>query len=371
MIKIRVRGVIGTLHKIENSPHWRLYFRHPVQRKRQRISLGTPDSEIAKTKAKAILSEALNKGLVTLKTHARRETASRVGKAVDHYLAVTHCHSKKVNGNCLLRVLRVAKELVGKDEARDLPLSVLTESLVGDYVRKAKIGEYSKRSCLASARSVFSRLQDWHDFSLPDLSGFLAASSKTGIKSPSNSFKHISKEVLAMMERDSRARGGAYRRAFILCRYLGVTPKEVSFSRKSWLEERNGKTLLCLRERKEENFTLKTGALRERDIVLAAWMADELKTADDYMVSGTTPYLRLSFMMRQFNDWVREFIPDRKGAAYELRKQAGSDWLESLGKISLVSHLLGHSTPQTTAKWYATWERAVEVPEVFAERPPC
>jgi hypothetical protein len=369
MTKIRVRGVTGTLFKIGNSPHWRLYFRHPQDRQRQRISLGTPDRKVAETKSKNILSEALESGLKTLKTHARRETSPRVGKAVDHYLQVSKCLSKKVNANCLLRVLRVAKELVSKDEARDLPLTALTDKLVGDYVRKAKIGEYSKRSCLASARCVFVRLQDWHDFQLPDLSGFLAASSKTGIKSPSNSFKHIPKDVLAQMETDSRAKGGAYRRAFILCRYLGVTPKEVSFARKSWLEERGGKTLLCLRERSEENFTLKTGALRERDIVLAPWMAEELRTADDYIVSGHTPYLRLSFMLRQFNDWVREYIPDRKGAAYELRKQAGSDWLESLGKISLVSHLLGHSTPQTTAKWYATWERAVEVPEVFAERP--
>jgi len=369
MTQIRVRGVTGTLYKIGNSPHWRLYFRHPQKRERQRISLGTSDSEIAKTKAKAILSETIQKGLAVLKTYARRDTAPRVGKAVDHYLQVSKCLSKKANANCLLRILRVAKELASKDEVRDLPLTVLTDKLVGDYVRKAKVGEYSKRSCLASARCMFVRLQDWHDFKLPDLSGFLKASSKTGIKSPSNSFKHIPKDVLAAMERDSRDKGGAYRRAFILCRYLGVTPKEVSFARKAWLEERGGRTLLCIRERSQENFTLKTGALRERDIILAPWMAEELNTADDYIVSRRTPYLRLSFMLRQFNDWVREFVPDRKGAAYELRKQAGSDWLESLGKISLVSHLLGHSTPQTTARWYATWERAVEVPEVFAERP--
>jgi integrase len=185
------------------------------------------------------------------------------------------------------------------------------------------------------------------------------------VKSPSNSFRHIPAEVLRQMDLDSQKLDAPYRRAFILCRFLGVTPKEVSFARKSWIEKRGDLHVFCIRERPEESFTLKTGALRERDIGLRPWMAAELLAADDYMIEAHTPYLRKKFMERQFNDWVRKYVPDRKGAAYELRKQAGSDWLEATGKISLVSKLLGHSTPQTTARWYATWEKQVDVPEVF------
>ena len=85
--------------------------------------------------------------------------------------------------------------------------------------------------------------------------------------------------------------------------------------------------------------------------------------------SFNTPNLRYSYMLRVFNLWVRRFIPDRKGAAYELRKQAGSNWLEATGQISQVQYLLGHSTPTTTARWYATWQKAVTVPLVFQERP--
>jgi integrase len=148
-----------------------------------------------------------------------------------------------------------------------------------------------------------------------------------------------------------------------------MTPKEVSYARRSWIESRpNGQTM-CIRERRDQQFTLKTGGARERDITLAPWMAEELMTADDYLLPYETTFLRYNYMLRVFNLWVRRFIPDRKGAAYELRKQAGSNWLEATGQISQVQYLLGHSTPTTTARWYATWQKAVTVPLVFQERP--
>jgi integrase len=70
-------------------------------------------------------------------------------------------------------------------------------------------------------------------------------------------------------------------------------------------------------------------------------------------------------MERFFNAWVREFIPDRRSAAYELRRQAGSDMLNATGKISLVQHMLGHTSPQTTARFYAVYDREVDVASVW------
>jgi integrase len=170
------------------------------------------------------------------------------------------------------------------------------------------------------------------------------------------------------MERDSRGMAEV-RRAFICCRYMGMTPKEVSYARKSWIEDRpEGKTM-CIRERPDEEFTLKTGGCRERDITLAPWMADYLLGADDYMIPLGTEFLRYNFMLRNFNTWLRQYIPNRKGAAYELRKQAGSDWLEATGSLVQVQYLLGHSSYVTTQRWYATWQRAVVVPEKFQQEP--
>jgi integrase len=364
--KITVRGITATLYTVPNSPHYRLYFRHPQTRERKRVSLGTSDTKMATAKAKMILGKVVDEGIKVIKDFARRDTAPSVGKVVDHYLQVSPCGTRKANANYLLQLYRVVYDLPTKESAREQSISKLNSKLVAEFLRKSThLAAYSKRSYLAAARSVFSRVHDWHDLKLPDLSEFMKASSKTGVKAPSNSFRHISKDILKQMDLDSRKLEPAYRRAFIMCRFLGVTPKEVSFARRDWIEERGGKHVLCIRERSEENFTLKTGGLRERDIGLLPWMAEELRAADDYIIEAHTPYLRKKFMERQFNDWVRKYIPDRKGAAYELRKQAGSEWLEHYGKISLVSKLLGHSTPQTTAKWYATWEKQVDVPEIF------
>jgi integrase len=227
---------------------------------------------------------------------------------------------------------------------------------------------YTKGTTLAGAKAVFAHTKDWIGFHLPDLSAFLKTSKQAKQKYDPNSFQHIDKDALAAMEQDSR-KDKLIRRAFICCRYLGMTPKEVSYARRSWIESRpNGQTM-CIRERRDQQFTLKTGGARERDITLAPWMAEELMTADDYLLPYETPFLRYNYMLRVFNLWVRRFIPDRKGAAYELRKQAGSNWLEATGQISQVQYLLGHSTPTTTARWYATWQKAVTVPLVFQERP--
>lgn len=365
-LSFTVRGIAAGLFTVPNSPHLRLYFRHPQSRERKRLSLGTSDVKMARAKAKMILNKVADEGLQAIKQFARRDTAPSVGKVVDHYLQVSQCGSRKANANYLLQLYRVVFELPTRESAREQSIGKLNAKFVAEFLRKSgHLSNYSKRSYLAAARSVFSRVHDWHDMKLPDLSEFMTASSKTGVKSPSNSFRHIPAEVLRKMDLDSQKLDAPYRRAFILCRFLGVTPKEVSFARKSWIEKRGDLHVFCIRERPEESFTLKTGALRERDIGLRPWMAAELLAADDYMIEAHTPYLRKKFMERQFNDWVRKYIPGRKGAAYELRKQAGSDWLEATGKISLVSKLLGHTTPQTTARWYATWEKQVDVPEVF------
>jgi integrase len=362
---ITVKGIDGTIYRVKASPRYRIYFLDPIKRERVRVSLGTADLKMARAKARAILTKVADEGLKVVKKFHRRETAPRIGKVVDHYEEVTSCKSAKVNKNCLLRVVRTALKLPSKDAARDQSLAVLNAKLVSAYLRNAKVADYSKRSCLASARSVFSRPQDWEDLPLPDLSEFLKASSRTGVKSPRNSFRQIDKATLQSMEEASQKHDPAVRRAFILCRYLGLTPKEVSFARKSWIEERQGKHVLCVRERPDEDFTLKTGGQRERDIGLLPWMATELLGADDYIIPLPTPFLRHNFMLRTFNFWVRQFLPNRKGAAYDLRKQAGSDWLEHFGKISMVQHLLGHSSPVTTGKWYATWEKQVDTPEIF------
>lgn len=371
-------GIRGTCF-IRNGGWW-LRFNDPETKKMRRVSLKTTDEKIAKQKGTIFLTIAAGHGMAKLKEAANlRDESPTIGALIEHYENVSDCATANRNTAALIRVIARAKgwdtgqtrAITDAIKAKVMAVksTELTAELAVDYQRADDgTNAYTKGTTLAGAKAVFARTKDWIGFNIPDISAFLNTSKDAKQKYDPNSFQHIPKETLEAMERDSR-KDKLIRRAFICCRYLGMTPKEVSYARKSWIEDRpQGKTM-CIRERRDQQFTLKTGGARERDITLAPWMAEELMTADDYLIPFTTPNLRYSYMLRVFNLWVRGFVPDRKGAAYELRKQAGSDWLEATGQISQVQYLLGHSTPTTTSRWYATWQKAVSVPAVFQERP--
>jgi integrase len=371
-------GIRGTCF-IRNGGWW-LRFHDPETRKMRRVSLKTTDDKIAKQKGTIFLTIAADQGMSKLKAVAGlRNESPTIAALVEHYEKVSDCDTAHRNITALLRVIARAKgwdhgdRRTMSEAVKAKVMAVRSTELTAETAvayQRADDGtnNYTKGTTLAGAKAVFAHTKDWIGFHLPDLSAFLKTSKQAKQKYDPNSFQHIDKDTLDAMEQDSR-KDKLIRRAFICCRYLGMTPKEVSYARRSWIESRpNGQTM-CIRERKDQAFTLKTGGARERDITLPAWMAEELTAADDYLLPYETPFLRYNYMLRVFNLWVRRFIPDRKGAAYELRKQAGSNWLEATGQISQVQYLLGHSTPTTTARWYATWQKAVTVPLVFQERP--
>lgn len=358
------RGLTGKLYTIKDSPFWRLLFRHPASRKRQRISLGTSDLPTAKAKAKAILDKTADAGLAALKEFARRGSAVTVGEACDHYQKVSTVASRKSNVNALLVVLRHATGEEDREKLRAMSISRLNRKLVADFLRKSELRPQSKKTNLAAARAVFCRAVDWEGFELPDLSQFREASMKTGIRVNLDAFVPLPAATLEEMERRSKMAGGGIRRAFLLARRCGMTPKEIAACRKGWLEKRGEKYELLIVQRPEEDFTLKTGSRRQRQIALPPTLAAELLEAEDYMVPGTTAYMRHNWCMRVMNAWLREFLPERRDLLYCLRKQAGSDLLNATGRISTVSRFLGHTTSSTTERHYATMDHRVELPEI-------
>jgi integrase len=363
MHTIKSSGITGRIYTTGASPRWQLKFYHPGLRKRQRVSLGTANLDMAKAKAQVILNATAIKGIAALKDYAMRSTALPVGKAIDHYLQVSKIASRHANVNCLLLILRMVYG-GDNDAARAKPLSVISPALVAKYRAKFQGSGYSVRTNLASARAIFAHPLDWEGFELPDSIAKFAAATK-GMKAPVSTFIRIAPETLEKMEASSKAIGGATRRAYLLTRYLGMTPKEVAYCRKSWVEDRGDRHVMVLIERPDEKLTLKTGHKRGRVMALPQWMVPELLAADDFMVVGRTKGMREKFMERNFNLWVREFLPDRRSAAYELRRQAGSDMLNATGKISVVQHMLGHASPQTTARFYAVYDREVDVASVW------
>jgi integrase len=361
---IKARGLTGKLRTAANSPYYRLHFYHPEKRRRQRISLATSDLPTAKAKAKAILERTADEGIAALRDFSRRDTSSTVGEACDHYLATSTVAFRRDNVNCLYRVIKAALQADDGQKVRDLALSRLNRALVAAYLKNAKVKASTQKSCLASARAVFARRNDWEGFDgLPDLGEFREACTHTGLKTDLDAFQPLPRDTLTKLDEATKQHGGAIRRAWILARYLGLRPREIAGMRKTWIEERAGQHFLCVRQRPDEGFALKTGSRGERDIGIPAAMAAELLAADDYAIPGGTPYMRYNWLMRVFNNFLREFMPDRDQLLYTLRKQAGSDWLVATGKISLVSKLLGHTSAAVTLRHYATWESSVTLPD--------
>lgn len=360
---ITAAGLTGLIVTVKDSKNYQLHFRHPQSRKRQRVSLGTSDESTAKARAKHILETTGKAGIAALRDHARRDTTATVGRACDHYLVTSTVTYRRDNVNCLYRVVRAALGTEDGSKARNLPLSRLNARLVSDYLRNAIVSQVTKKSCLASARAVFCRMTDWEGFDgMPDMRAFREAATGTGIRISLDAFQPLPKETLQRIEAGVRKHGGAYLRAYLLSRYCGLRPGEIAGFRKTWIERRGEQYVLCVRQRPYEGFTLKTGNRAERDIGIPADMAADLLACDDYGIPGGTPYMRYHWLLRVFNAYLKEFMPERKQLLYTLRKQAGSDWLAATGKISLVSKLLGHTSAAVTLRHYATYDQTVVMP---------
>jgi integrase len=363
-IVIKARGLTGKIYLIAQSPYYRMRFYHPEKRRRQRISLGTSDLPTAKVKAKLILERTADEGIKALQGFMRRDTSNTVGKACDHYLMISPVAYRRDNVNCLYRVIKAALQTDDGQKVRDLALSRLNRALVAAYLKNAKVKTSTQKSCLASARAIFARQNDWEGFDgLPDMSEFRDACTRTGLRVHLDAFQPLPAETLEEIDKATRVTGGGIRRAWILARYLGLRPSEIAGFRKGWIERRGEQHFLCVRQRPSEDFALKTGSRGERDIGIPPDMAAELLACDDYGIPGGTPYTRYNWLMRVFNAFLRGYLPHRDQLLYTLRKQAGSDWLVATGKISLVSKLLGHTSAAVTLRHYATYESSVTLPE--------
>jgi integrase len=311
---IKTSSITGSIYKTGASPFWQLKFYHPTSRKRQRISLGSADLNMAKARAKVIIDDAAAKGITALRDHALRDNSETIGAAIRHYKKVSKINSAHENVNCMLRFLRVALGTDDIEAIKAKPLSILTPALISKYQRNYKGSPYSVRTNLAATRSIFAHSLEWEGFELPDnVATFCEAT--TGMKAPVSTFVRIAPEILDKMEASSKAMGGSTRRAYLLTRYLGMTPAECGAARKSWIEDREDRKVIVIIERPEEDVTLKTGY--------------------------------------------------KRGRVMSLRRQAGSDMLNATGKISLVQHMLGHTSPQTTARFYAVYDREVDVASVW------
>ena len=365
-VALNISGQPAVLRRRHGKTRWQLEFRSPASEQRIRISTGLRDLMAARAKAAVIINRTYREGMEGLKAMAKRKPSSGllVGGIIDHYLATSSVTSAKHNVNSLMLVFAVVYPKKSPEKIRAMPAEAISDTLAYRYQESCSLAPSTIRSCLAKARAVFCCGRVWQRLALPpEIAKFQKAASKTGIKTNLDAFIPLPESTLAKMEASSKAIGGDIRRAYLLARRCGLGPKEIAGCRRRWMFQEDHRWQLLIVQRPDEGFTLKTGAKRQRQIGLPDDVAKELLEASDYMVSGNTPFMRHSFCIRVVNPWLRQYLPERKDLLYSLRKQAGSDLLNQTGKISVVQRFLGHSSPLTTARHYATSDLRVNIPD--------
>jgi hypothetical protein len=226
-------GMRGTCF-VRNGGWW-LRFTDPATHKMRRVSLKTTDEKMARQKGMSFLTIAAGQGMAKLKEVAgMRNDAPTIAALVEHYEKVSDCDTAHRNITALLRVIARAKgwdhgdRRTMSEAAKAKVMAVRSTELTAETAvafQRADDGtnNYTKGTTLAGAKAVFAHTKDWIGFHLPDLTAFLKTSKQAKQKYDPNSFQHIDKDTLDAMEQDSR-KDKLIRRAFICCRYLGMTP---------------------------------------------------------------------------------------------------------------------------------------------------
>jgi len=138
-----------------------------------------------------------------------------------------------------------------------------------------------------------------------------------------------------------------------LLRRLGLRNSELLAARVDWIVDiEGGRKGLKVCDRPAEGYQLK-GAL-PRVLPLGADLLELFEGRDGYLIDIENRAARLYLIEREHNRWIRQFIPDRTKGNHELRKHVGSQVLTHNG-LEMAQRFLGHTTPETTRKWYATF----------------
>ena len=353
---------------------------------------GTPIADIARKQAltllKAMFSDTWEEQGDVLRHKAKAQ--STVGDLVDLYelqapteLGIAKASAKR-NAGQLLRIIELARP---QSTGRNLRIEEITDDLARDYIaaaRKTGRSDSSIRSSINQARSLFTpRLMYLYKktLSLPnsrsrDIAGQHSYKSRSrapelgfsisslNLKTSIEEFVPIPAEIVAKMETEAHGplrecQPSAYR-AYLLMSRLGLRNSEVVAVRKGWFETHNGTRLLVLKDRPQEAFKLKNSLSGAIGVSDALWgqLTEGLPEQWDYLIDERTMTDRFDAAYRTLNNFIRQFLPDRKKGAYELRKWAGSIVATRSG-IYAAQQFLRHRSVKTTESYYATYLKTI------------
>lgn len=273
--------------------------------------------------------------------------------------------AEKQNIYCLRSVVQAAmgKELsrvfvhqVGSDMWAEFQKARLNGRL--DYATR-RPGNAAINSTVRCAKSIF----------IPQLRDDYM---KRGIEIPANAavVKWLPEMALpkpkaldaAMLERwQGLPQGDSIRDAIGLARFAGLRRDEISACRRDWIVEDRGAVYVELRDRPEQGFFTKTGAMYRALVVNDAYAAELLARPEVYIVQ-MPPRIRSreEWFERKPQAWLKPYVGGAKKPLHRLRGLYADDVARITEEavaarqagIKAASEALGHSTTKTTTESY-------------------
>jgi len=334
------------------------------------VSLDTENESEAKTRAKLKWSAICDGRWDALKASAGKvESCESIGAACELYEANSGVKHPKHAVSALLRVVMSATGMDRK-AARAARLDILTGDLVERYLAaRADEGAspYGVNTQLSAAKAIFRNpKRHLPGLRIPDsIAEFRTAHGMDNVRDGLTGFVPIPPDIITRMDAAAathRADSPDVWRCYVLMRRCGMRPIEVWNARTNWLEvDATGRATLALRDRPEESFTLKNSVARFIGLDATWASVFEAEPGEFVICPRASPTARMNFVQRVFSTWVRQFLPDRRSSAYELRRLSGSEVMERDG-IEAARYFLGHTDIQTTQRWYVAWTKRVEAP---------
>lgn len=316
---------------------------------------------------RAAAIEGTRESLAALEKSKARSDVATIGAIVDVYLRLPkRCNNTTATRN-VGNLLAMIEQAVGS-KPRERSANVLTRELVEKWMEKrqglGKLDRSTGRQCNVSINSGYNQAKDvFADYlmydlereglKLPDLRGFRKAPK---LPTPRAGWEPWPKEAYAAMHKASLLLKDAHPNLWLcnqLLRRLGLRNSELLAARVDWIVDiSGGRKGLKVCDRPKQGFQIK-GAL-PRVLPLGDDLLELFAGRDGYLIDIEKDAARLYLIEREHNRWIKQFIPDRTKGNHELRKHVGSQVLTHNGEPA-AQRFLGHTSPETTRKWYATF----------------
>ena len=349
-----------TVYKEPGQDVW--YYRVRIHGKRFKRSTGQTNRSAALAKAKIIARELRMDGMA--RSTMKRPGYASVGDVLAVWLERSPAKTRKNNASALRKWVR---SFAGT-EPDAVCMTKLTAENFERYLRAWPGAPEGRASTWRQIRAVFAdQPMRWYGQAglvLPDLTDFRLALAETSARERKfEGYTPIAVEVLAKMDaaaevlrRSSSAEDRRVWAVYALMRACGLRNSETVALRWEWLVRGSKNYLWRFEGRQLEDGSWYAPKGRPGDVPVRRRLLGQLRWALKTRRSGfVIPRANATdaevLSERAINEFVRPFVPTRTKAAYELRKQFGSEYCRVHG-IEPTSRVMRHQDLKTTWKSY-------------------